>query len=346
MDSGAAAASAPAFEHRIDVVLEGGGVKGIALVGALEVLEERGYHVNRIAGSSAGAIAGTLVAAGIPARTMAEILRGVDYRRFRDGPFWLRFLPGKALSILLHNGIYLGKYLTEWLETQLREFDTTFVTGTFSDVPYRDPDPERIIPPHQRFRLVVTASDLSHRRLRLLPWDYPLLGRDPAQQRIVDAVRASMSIPFFYRPVIWKDAGGRKLLLVDGGMLSNFPITLFDANPGVVPRWPTFGIKLSSPAGSRLNTEDRITGPLTLAIAMLRTMMGFYDGMHVDSADARARTIFIDTGEVRTTEFDLSEAQREMLFAQGRRAAIDFLDGTATRPGWDFERYIAQHRSA
>ncbi|MGP5376902.1 patatin-like phospholipase family protein, partial [Brachybacterium alimentarium] len=92
--------------QRVDLVLEGGGVKGIALAGAIEVLEERGYRVNRVAGSSAGSIAGALVTADIPASTLVQILRETDYRMFQDGPFWVRLLPGKVLSVLLHNGIY------------------------------------------------------------------------------------------------------------------------------------------------------------------------------------------------------------------------------------------------
>ena len=58
------------MSRRVDLVMEGGGVKGIALAGALEVLEERGYRVNRVAGSSAGAIAGALAASGVSAREM------------------------------------------------------------------------------------------------------------------------------------------------------------------------------------------------------------------------------------------------------------------------------------
>ena len=54
---------------RADLVLEGGGVKGIGLVGAIAVLEERGYLFNRVAGTSAGAIVGALVAAGFAARS-------------------------------------------------------------------------------------------------------------------------------------------------------------------------------------------------------------------------------------------------------------------------------------
>ena len=104
------------LSRRVDLVMEGGGVKGIALAGAIEVLEERGYRVHRVAGSSAGAIAGALAASGIDGSTMVEILRATDYRRFEDGPWWTRTLPGKALSILLHNGIHRGDFLQQWLE--------------------------------------------------------------------------------------------------------------------------------------------------------------------------------------------------------------------------------------
>src|SRR5690606_27874700 len=103
----------------VDLVLEGGGVKGIALAGALEVLEERGYRVNRVAGASAGAIAGALLTAGVPASSLVGILRETDFHRFEDGPPWTRWLPGKVLAVLLHQGIHPGEAVREWLREQL-----------------------------------------------------------------------------------------------------------------------------------------------------------------------------------------------------------------------------------
>src|SRR5450756_808679 len=96
---------------KADMVLEGGGVKGIALVGALSVLEERGYEFNRVAGTSAGAIVGALVAAGFPAGELQAIMNDVDYRKFRDGRPWEQLLIGKAAELLLSNGVYRGEYL-------------------------------------------------------------------------------------------------------------------------------------------------------------------------------------------------------------------------------------------
>src|SRR5699024_12803321 len=109
--------------------VEGRGVKGIALSGALEVREDRASRVNRGAGSSAGSIAAALATAGTPAATIVEILRATDYRRFEDGPWWTRPLIGKGLSILLHNGIHRGRYLTAWLEEQLASHGAPGRTG-------------------------------------------------------------------------------------------------------------------------------------------------------------------------------------------------------------------------
>src|SRR5690606_2979123 len=104
-----------AQERRIDVVLEGGGVKGIALVGALAVLEEAGFSVNRVAGTSAGAIVGELAAARMPTSKMVEVMQELDYRRFQDAKGLSRFgAPGQLLSLLLDQGIYAGDYARGW----------------------------------------------------------------------------------------------------------------------------------------------------------------------------------------------------------------------------------------
>jgi NTE family protein len=67
-----------------DFVLESGGVKGIGLMGAISVLEERGWTFNRLAGESAGAIVGSLVAAGYSAHELLQIMNQIDYRNYDD----------------------------------------------------------------------------------------------------------------------------------------------------------------------------------------------------------------------------------------------------------------------
>src|SRR3954462_5787764 len=119
-----------------DLVLEGGGVKGIGLVGAISVLEERGYTFHRIAGTSAGAIVGSLVAAGIPCRELQDIMWKVDYNRFQDASVFGRLGPvGKGIDILFRDGIYKGQYLLDWLTEQLAGVGK----HTFADLRLDDP---------------------------------------------------------------------------------------------------------------------------------------------------------------------------------------------------------------
>ncbi len=325
-------------DKRADLVLEGGGVKGIALVGALSVLEERGYRFNRVAGTSAGAIVGSLVAAGYPATELEEIMRSVEYLRFRDGDFLARLgLLGQAVALIAEHGVYKGDYLEAWLGGLLAARGVT----TFSDVRYVDTD--RPLPPDCEYRFVAVTSDISQHRLTRLPWDYHHYQATAAEARVVDAVRASMSIPFFYRPVILPGPDAQKCWLVDGGMLSNFPVDIFDVPAGQQPRWPTIGIKLSARPTPAKPTTKPIHGTIDMAKAMLATMTGFYDAMHLEDPAVVDRTIFVDTTGVRATDFDIDPETANWLFDNGKAAATKFLDGEEGKPGFDFDAYRTAH---
>jgi NTE family protein len=170
---------------------------------------------------------------------------------------------------------------------------------------------------------------------------------------VVVATRMSLSFPVLLSAIpLWTVDFRRKQWVKcwfsDGGITSNFPIHFFDSP---IPRWPTFGIKLSAEPDAAQGQPNRITGPISMLKAMVDTATGFYDRMHVASDDAVDRTIFIDTGSISSIDFGLTDAQRDQLFASGRRAALEFLDGRPDEPGrpgrpaWDFDAYIARHRS-
>ena len=106
-----------------------------------------------------------------------------------------------------------------------------------------------------------------------LPWDYRrVYGLDPDEQSVADAVRASMSIPFFFRPVTLTSAAGRTSTLVDGGLLSNFPIDSLDRRDGKTPRWPSFGVTVlpNLPRGQRQGDPRARTAALARAAAPAR----------------------------------------------------------------------------
>lgn len=324
-----------------DLVLEGGGVKGIALVGALTTLEEAGYEFPKVAGTSAGAIVGSLVAARMSTDEMREVMRTLRYDRFRDSGLLDRLgVVGKAASVIFEKGVYEGRYLVDWLDGQLASKGVS----TFADLPLHDPGTS--LPSDRCYRLVVMASDLGYGCLRRLPWDYQgCYDLDPSTRKVSEAVRASMSIPFFYEPfrLRYQRSGpdgvrDEEVALVDGGMLSNFPIAVFDRPSGQRPRWPTFGVKLSAKPVEGQPPMD-ISGPFGLTKAMITTMTGFHDRMHLNDPSVLARTVFVDTTGVRATDFDIDVKTQDRLFENGRVAAARFLES------WDFEDYIERFRS-
>jgi NTE family protein len=316
-----------------DLVLEGGGVKGIGLVGAITVLEEHGYQFHRVAGTSAGSIVGSLVAAGYSGTELTDIMKSVKYAKFRDGDFLDHFGPlGKGLSLLADGGIYKGEYLKTWLNELLEAKQR----ATFGALKLDDPGSS--LPPNQQYKLVVMTSDISMGCLRRLPWDYDCYDLVCDDCPVVDAVRASMSIPFFYDPVRFPLKGEKeKAFLVDGGMLSNFPIDTFDRTDDRRPRWPTFGVKLSARPTSAQQAATPVHGTVGMAKAMLATMTGWYDQMHIDEPSVLARTMFVDTTGVHATDFDLDARTAQWLFDNGRKAAESFL---AT---WNWDDYLAKY---
>lgn len=329
-----------AMHDRADLVLEGGGVKGIAHVGAVHALHEHGItRYPRIAGTSAGSIVGALAAAEVPAARMAEIMYDLDYRKVRDRAGIDRIpILGKGLSLLLEDGIYEGAYIKEFVGNVLSEHGVE----TFADLRIDDADG---LPPERAYRLVVMATDITHGCLVRLPWDYQrLYGRDPDHELVADAVRASMAIPYYFEPVRIEHADGSASILVDGGVLSNFAIDVFDRTDGRPPRWPTFGCKLlpQLPEGrAQLFPLFGLVprGPLHLLELLLSTMLVGRDQTQLHQPWVAARTIQIDTSAAGVIDFGLPRKAMEELFDAGRTAAASFL------AGWDFDGYRKRFRS-
>jgi NTE family protein len=113
---------------KCDAVFEGGGVKGIGLVGAVSAIEKAGYEFVNLAGTSAGAIVASLLAVGYTGDEVGNILHSVNYKDFKDET-WLDKLglPGKVLNTVFKYGIYKGDFFENWLEELLRaKKKTTF----------------------------------------------------------------------------------------------------------------------------------------------------------------------------------------------------------------------------
>ncbi len=314
---------------KADAVFEGGGVKGIGLVGAVAVAEEKGYEWVNVAGTSAGAIVAALITAGYTAVELKQIMAELDYNRFKDTGLLDRVpLAGPLASVIFEKGIYEGRFCETWMKELLRKKNVE----TFGDLmmdEYKDDQ-------RYRFKLRVIISDISRGRLMVLPQDVADFGIRPEDLNVAAAVRMSMSIPFFYEPVKLKNMKTNKTsYIVDGGILSNFPVWLFDSDVSI-PEWPTFGFKLVEP-GEENQVRHKVRGPITLLTALFATMMEAHDARYIEE-DQFIRTIPVPTLGIGTTEFDISRERSEELYQSGRRAAEKFFKT------WDFDRYVDEYR--
>lgn len=327
----------------LDLVLSGGGVKGIGLVGAVVRLMEAGYRANRIAGTSAGSIVGSIVAAAAITNTagpqdIRDLVLSLDYGKFLDpGPIERVPLLGPAWAILQGNGVYKGDYVRDFVAAQLKSLGVE----TFGDLRLDDDQ----VPEERRYRLVVTATDVTRGQLVRLPWDYrSVYGLNPDEQPVADAVRASMSIPFLFRPVRLTSAAGLESTLLDGGLLSNYPIDTLDRLDGKPPRWPTIGVTLlpNLPAGNDKVVPGlaplRVFGGPHLLEDVITTVLVGRDQTYLSQPWVSARTIRVDSGDVGVLQFDISEKEVNALYLKGYNAATKFLSG------WDEAAYSQRFR--
>lgn len=306
---------------RADLVCEGGGVRGIGLVGAVDALTQAGYRFPRVAGTSAGAIVASLVAAlqaaGEPLSRLADVMRTIDYRKFLDRSLIGRVpLIGGGLSLLVSDGVYRGAYLEQLLAGLLGDLGVR----TFGDLRTGE------APEQFAWSLVVAASDLSRRRLVRIPWDLASYGIDPDDFPVARAVHASSAIPYVFEPV---RVGGATW--VDGGLLSDFPVELFD-RPDAQSQWPTFGIRLSARPG--IPPTHPVHGPVSLGLAAIETLVSNQDNAYIDDPCTVRRTVFVPADEVSPIDFNITAAQREALYQRGLQAGQQFLRT------WNYAAYL------
>lgn len=300
-----------------DAVIEGGGVKGIGLVGAIYEAESRGYKWKRLAGTSAGAMIAALLAAGYTAKELKEEIINLDYKKFiqKKG---LQHIPvmGNFINLWRYLGIYSGDYIEEWTRERLLAKGVR----TFEDLDKT---------------LYIIASDITSGEMLVLPKDISRYGIDPCSLDVATAVRMSTGIPYFFQPAKIK-AKNKKIdyCIVDGGLLSNFPVWIFDQQHA--PRWPTFGFRLVSEKTGKPNS---IFGPFSLGFALISTMIEAHDTRHIQEEDY-VRTVLVPGLDVRATDFDITKEKSDELFSVGVRAGKIFFDQ------WNFNKYSSKYRSS
>ncbi|MBN2392005.1 MAG: patatin-like phospholipase family protein [Anaerolineae bacterium] len=357
-----------------DLVFEGGGAKGMVFVGAMQTFEAQGHTYGRLLGASAGAITATLLAAGYTAQEMLAALdEQKDGRPVfasfmgTPDPFDAATLHGGVIHSLLQNldvpllpdrvEDKLDDSLIKLLAKQPRFshlFSFVERGGWFSADPFivwmtskLDSGTYHGAPRNfsgmtlaqfytaTQTDLTLVASDIMGERLLVLNH------RTAPDCPLVWAVRMSMNIPLVWQEVIWQAGWGTycgKVLaghaIVDGGVLSNFPMELFVSSLPSVTN--VMGPKTSDRVlgflideamaipGAPEKPGQAATGfsfaslqPVQRILGLINTMSQAHDKMVIE---AFARFVIrLPAQGYGTTEFDMSVERREALVAAGKR---------------------------
>jgi NTE family protein len=313
-----------------NLVMEGGGIKGIAYGGALKELESQGVMVNiiRVAGTSAGAIQAALVAVGYSADEIVDIVAETPIEAFNDDGF----LTKGSRRLVKKYGWFQGNNFLKKME-RLIFLRTGNINLTFAELhelaktyPFRD--------------LYVTGCNLSDQKVEVFSYEtYP-------NMRIADAVRVSMSIPLYYR-ALWLDVNGKIIeepkpedncrLFVDGGLLMNYPVEIFDNHKymnsdeglaGQVFNAETLGLRLDR--CEQIDHEiGKRSGLAPFEISDFNSYMSALSTLlmrNVDPPHPRdpERTIYINDLGMSARVRKVPEEEKRMMMLSGRHGVLEF----------------------
>jgi len=311
-----------------NLVFEGGGIKGLAYGGALQSLDKLGFlgSIQRVAGTSAGAINAMTMALGCTPAKVAKYIAEKSFADFQDGST----LPANALRLLTRFGWYKGDAFMNWIGGIIKE-ETGTSEFTFGDLE------ALVVAGDSKYKyLYIVSSNLSLQKPEVFSHERP----EYRDMKIREAVRMSMSLPVFF--AAYRNGAH---VMVDGGVSYNYPINLFDHTkylhnpnnrftpPGTTQTFnlETLGFRLDSKEVIHYAERDWATPPTeitsfkTYTSALLEFMMEMANKSHLKKEDWY-RTVFIDTKDVRTADFNLPKMKQEELIDSGHEAVIRYFD--------------------
>jgi NTE family protein len=294
-----------------NLALKGGGVRGIAYLGALEVLETKNIlpGIKRFAGTSAGALLALKLALGYTVPEISEIMHKLDFKDFTKGKHLLPFLR--------KYGLHSGDYILEFVKTIIKQnkHHTLNENATFQDM--KD----------------AGCKDLYVYACNMNKNDKVEFSFEKTPDTIVaEAVRASMSIPIYFDAFKFSNNRPDADIYVDGGIVFNYPLSLFDetrfgTNTGV--NIESIGLYLYSKNPIPLKELDfghPIGNPLNFAKRLFGTLLHAQDVINREETDIIDRSVMIDDDNFSATNFDLSDNDKKQLVDSGRAAMLEFIN--------------------
>ncbi len=282
------------YEYK-NLVFEGGGVKGLAYIGALEELELNGVlnNIENVAGTSAGAITATLLALGYTSAEIRMIMYDVNFNDFVDKS---KYKIKNLYDIITKFGISKGNIFKNWINTLIyKKLNTHYATFTTLNNYKQNTK-------YMLFRnLKIVGTNLSKKRVEIFSF------QTTPDMLIADAVRISMSIPLFFQSVKYNNN-----IYVDGSLFWNYPLTIYDKNN--VINLDTLGLRIDSTStNSVILKKISILNYLHMLVDIILNQQ---NSKHIHSADW-GRTISIPDENISAINFNISEFNKNKLIKSG-----------------------------
>lgn len=320
-----------------NLALEGGGIRGVAYAGAFKVLEEKGIlqQIENVAGSSAGAITGLMLSIGYNATEIDSIVMSLPFQQFNDGRGGLY---GKYKRIKRDFGIYKGDKYELWLRDMLQA-----KTGN-PDLTFRQLHFLKLKTPAYK-DLYCTGTNISRQRLEVFSHT------NTPDFSVATAVRISGGIPIYFTPIALNDSLQKILpgdtasyinYYVDGGMLCNYPISMFDTCKtggeallcnDLIFNQQTLGIKLERPeqiVAFMRDTTDippyRLKNISSYMIAFSNLVMETLGRNYPGLKNEKGRTIYISYGINNPRIKKMSTKNKRLLYDNGVNGARQFFE--------------------
>lgn len=341
----------------INIVLSGGGIKGIAYIGVFDVLKSKGYSIHNIAGVSAGALAGSFASAGYTVDELKRIMYSFDFEKInlRDKsdklPVVKSFMKfnrsesGQSRNNLRYflsrkeygnSEVNLELELPGYRSNFLKNIVTLSKQGCLFDGDYLEEWIYNVLSRrgiktfgdlkvntkdsnNAEYKLKMTTVDVNRAKTIVLPDDISYYGIDPDRFEVAKAVRMSTAVPFVFKAVEIKKKEENQIK------------THYFVDGGVFDSFPMWLIKYSKnipKIGFQLTGEgNKKLFSLNTSLKVLKALISAVHDIGIpDITASKAYVAKIDTSKVSFLDFGLDESEKKYLYNSGEEAALRLLN--------------------
>ena len=311
-----------------NLVFEGAGIRGLAYCGVIRELEKRNItdEIKNVGGTSAGAITALMFSIGYNSGEMYDIISETEFQKFNDGEY---IFFGGFYRLNSNFGWYKGDEFTSWLDAIIiaKTGNSEITFSELKENGFKD--------------LYITATCLNKQKLMVFSAaNYP-------KMKVKDAVRISMSIPLYFEAVfidslgtVYDERNDRENLdiVVDGGLLGNFPIFIFDSLVTYstnqierIPNYKTLGIRIDSDSQIENDMKTKELVPIQID-NMNDYLLAFYTlilenlNRNTLTPEDWKRTISVSSAGIGPRIKKLTQIQKESLIESGELCTKRFFD--------------------